>query len=378
MYSDFILIDGDNTDPIRIERLAFGDTSGRNEAWLRDTLFSQPSLLPIREIDVSFGPVIPLCRELRTDAGPIDVVFINGNGRLTLVECKLWRNPEARRKVVAQVLDYARSVSKWSYSDLQRQVSMATGRKGNAPFEIVRQLHPDMQEQHFVDQAAHGMRQGRFLLVIAGDGIREDVSAIAELINRNAALGFSFALVEVALYGMPNGELLLQPRVATRTQTIERSVIIVRSGSQANVIETDEGIELTPPGIDSESTNELGESARQAAYRRWWQPIINAPLDDPDQEPPKLYWPNNIRAALPWKGTWILCFAFGNEEIGVCIAGRMGADTEMLKLLEPYRDEILAELPPGTEHRETFKGKGKTYICKRAISQFADDDSRRD
>jgi hypothetical protein len=35
--------------------------------------------------------------ELRTDAGPIDAVFINERGRLTIVECKLWKNPEAVR-----------------------------------------------------------------------------------------------------------------------------------------------------------------------------------------------------------------------------------------------------------------------------------------
>ena len=86
MYSDFILIDGEEAEPRKVERLAFGDTSGRDEAWLRDTLLSHPGLLPIREIDASFGPLIPLCRELRTEAGPIDAAFINDHGRLTLVE----------------------------------------------------------------------------------------------------------------------------------------------------------------------------------------------------------------------------------------------------------------------------------------------------
>jgi hypothetical protein len=33
--------------------------------------------------------------KLRTDAGPIDAVFINERGRLTIVECKLWKNSEA-------------------------------------------------------------------------------------------------------------------------------------------------------------------------------------------------------------------------------------------------------------------------------------------
>ena len=118
MYGDFILLEKEGQPSKRAERLAFGDTSGRNEAWLRDTLLQYPDILPIREIAPSFGPLIPLCRELRTSVGPVDAVFINRHGLLTLVECKLWRNPEARRKVVGQVLDYASAISRWSYSDL--------------------------------------------------------------------------------------------------------------------------------------------------------------------------------------------------------------------------------------------------------------------
>jgi RecB family endonuclease NucS len=71
------------------------------------------------------APFVPLCTERRTPAGPIDIAFINPAGRLTLVEFKLWRNAEARRKVVAPALDYARTIKGWSYADVQRQAAMA-------------------------------------------------------------------------------------------------------------------------------------------------------------------------------------------------------------------------------------------------------------
>ena len=232
MFGDVFLIERDGSAAVRAERLAFGDTAGRNEAWLRDTLFAHPDLIPVRDIDPSFGPLISLCTELRTEAGTLDIAFINRFGRLTLVECKLWRNPEARRKVVAQTLDYARAISRWSYSDLQRQVTAASGRPGNVPFESTLARNPDLSEQQFVDDTSRAMRAGRFLLVIAGDGIREDVSGIAELINRNAASAFSFGLVEVALYGFGDSSLAIQPRVIARTQIIERTVVLVRDAGQ--------------------------------------------------------------------------------------------------------------------------------------------------
>ena len=113
--------------------------------------------------------------------------------------------------MVAQALDYARAISRWSYPDLQRQVAAATSAHGNVPFELARERNPALIEQRFVDDTARAMREGRFLLVIAGDGIREDISGMAELINRNAASAFSFSLVEVALYGFDDGSLAVQP-----------------------------------------------------------------------------------------------------------------------------------------------------------------------
>ena len=92
------------------------------------------------------------------------------------------------------------------------------------------------------------MRSGRFLLVIAGDGIREDVSGIAELINRNASSAFSFALVEVALYGFEDSSLAIQPRVIAKTQIIERTVVVVRDAGQPVTMSVSEESDIDESG----------------------------------------------------------------------------------------------------------------------------------
>jgi hypothetical protein len=219
MHGDFFLLEQSDRPIRRAAKLPLGDTRGRSETWLRDFLFTHPEALPVAGIDPSFGPLLPLRRELRTEAGPLDIAFINPAGRLTLVECKLWRNPEARRKVVAQVLDHARAIARWSYADLQRQVAMASGRQGNIPFEIAHAAAPTLVEHRFADAVVRTLRSGRFLLLVAGDGIREDVISLTALINRNAALGFSFGLVEVALYDLGEGGIAIQPRVTARTSS---------------------------------------------------------------------------------------------------------------------------------------------------------------
>lgn len=114
MYSTPFIIN-ENNETEFLQRVPFGD-GGFSESWLQHRLFENPQSLPFGEIDPAYKAVCPLCMELNTGAGPIDIVYITPQGRLVLVETKLWRNPEARRKVIAQILDYAKELAQWSFA----------------------------------------------------------------------------------------------------------------------------------------------------------------------------------------------------------------------------------------------------------------------
>ena len=351
-------------------KLPMGDTAGKNEAWLRDMLQSEPGLVPIDDIDPAYGPLLAVCTELKTEAGPIDNLFINPQGRLTLIECKLWRNPESRRKVVAQILDYARAISRWSYSDLQRQVNARTGMKGNYLFELARAARPELLEQRFVDMTSAALRQGRFLLVVAGDGIREDVQTMGELINRNAASGFSFGMFEVAIYQGPNEALLVQPRVVARTQLIERTVVLLQNGTLDN--SEPEDLDEEEPGVSSVL------SPAQKAHltsKVWWESVISAQLDDPDQPELRYFWPNNVRGALPWPGICILGYRTSSPKgrVGVQLSGRQAPLAELLRALEPQTEAILENLPEGTRF-DPDTGLG----IQRPMTEFGNDEQARE
>lgn len=373
MFGDFFLIERDGAAPTRGERLAFGETNGRNEAWLRDTLLQHPELIPVGDIDPAYGPLTPLCAELHlgVGVGRLDAAFINAYGRLTLVECKLWRNPQARREVVAQVLDYARAISRWSYSDLQRQVAHATGRTGNVPYELAKAQHPELIEHDFVDATAAAMRAGRFLLLIAGDGIREDVGAMAELINNNAAMGFSFGMVEVALYGFADGALAIQPRAIAKTRLIEKTVVLMRDQAGSTV-----AADLERSSEDAASVRSpLGEGEKQAEYREWYKPILNMKFDDPDQEPPKLYWPNNVRVHLPWPNVWITASSIASEQkCGVWLV-EGGREKTLSPVLEDMRAELTPQLPDGSYAQD--ENKGVVFGFERPWSSFGSEDEKK-
>lgn len=52
----------------------------------------------------------------------IDNLLLIPQGYPTIVETKLWRNPEARRNVVGQLIDYAKDISRWIFAELEGKV----------------------------------------------------------------------------------------------------------------------------------------------------------------------------------------------------------------------------------------------------------------
>ena len=197
---------------------------GIDESTLQDLLFRNPKTLPIAAIDAAYDGAVPVCRELSTPAGYLDALYVNALGRLTLAEFKLWRNPQARREVIGQILDYAKELASWRYEDLQREVSKCLNTPGNALYQLVRSVHPDVDEARFVDNVSRHLRRGEFLLLIIGDGIREGVENIVDFVQRHGGLHFNLALVEAALYRENNGGFIVQPRILVRTEIVPRFV----------------------------------------------------------------------------------------------------------------------------------------------------------
>ena len=279
-YGELIRVDRDGGRPEVLQRvpLTSGVAQGSvDEARLQELLFDHPECLPIPAIDSAYADAVPICRELRVDAGSIDALFVNHLGRLTLCEFKLWRNPQARREVIGQILDYAKDLASLRYEDLQRQVSLALARQGgNALFELVRERHPNVVEAEFVDNVTRHLRRGEFLLLIVGDGIREGVEKIVDFVQRHSGLHFNLALVEAALYRDTADRLIVQPRVLARTEIVQRFVVDGGVGVETVVEEGD-----VRGGVREDS-----DWDRQT--RRFWEMVFpeDFAFADPDSEPP--------------------------------------------------------------------------------------------
>lgn len=129
-YSQPLVVDPSDADaPVRaLTRVPVGGAKpgAYSEAWLQRLVHRHPNLLPVDQIEPALIPLIPVCIELPTPSGSVDNLFVTPDGDLVLVECKLWRNPEAWREVIGQIFDYAKDLASSDYEDLEAAIRKAT------------------------------------------------------------------------------------------------------------------------------------------------------------------------------------------------------------------------------------------------------------
>lgn len=199
-----------------------------DEGWLQKLLHSYPGVLPVDEIGPGWGPLVSIGREIQTNAGNIDNLFISPSGELTIVEAKLWRNPEARRTVVGQILDYAAALSQLDYEELDVLVERADDDgPGGGIWQRVCESTPsldDTGESAFVDRVSSNLAAGRFLLLVVGDGIRSNLENIAHLLTR-PGLTFHLELIELSPFHWHDDEhdderILVVPRLIGHTAEV--------------------------------------------------------------------------------------------------------------------------------------------------------------
>jgi hypothetical protein len=280
-------------DPVPLRGLAI------SEKRLQDLLEDHPDLLPIEEISSSWGPLVSLGTEIPLTAGYVDNLFVSPAGELTLVEAKLWRNPEARREVIGQILDYAAALAMMSYEDLDAAVAEASpgrrstwdaGRGGPSMWELLSASKhaPDPHtEAAFIDTVTRNPRLGRFLLLVVGDGIRTDLQGLADLLGGHPALRFHLELVEMKFHSIPGSDdWLVVPSIVGRTDEVVRAVVDIKNPGGAAVSVS---VEVTPPDpppsrvklasldeFTARAAETIGSERAEAIadLAQWWQDTL--------------------------------------------------------------------------------------------------------
>ena len=372
IYGDLIRIDPNNGAAAEtLHRIPLGASTadgGLAESDIHDLLFRFPGALPVSTIDASYADAIPVCRELYTRAGKVDALYVNPLGRLTLAEFKLWRNPQARREVIGQILDYAKELASWRYADLQREVSRTLKRKGNVLYELIREHVPSSDEAEFVDNVTRHLKRGEFLLLIVGDGIREDVEDIVGFVQRHSGLHLNLALVEAALYRDGASGVIVQPRVLARTEIVRRDVV-------------DDGVSGETPSHDETPDEALSDQGKENL--RFWEAVLDGyAFSDVDVEIPTpcndpIIW---VKVSGSGHGGWGLAFAgytFRSrpQGIGCYLSCRKGIEdaARIFAEIESSLEELRGELGDDVESWTNSAGRPRIGFWRETAFPLPDD-----
>lgn len=220
------------TPLVRQTSSANSGNTGYQEALLQTLIHASPSCIPIKEIDPGFSDLRSVCTELPLENGGVerfaDNLLVNPDGRLCLVECKLARNLESDREVLAQLLDYAFVLAGLSYESLRDRARRATKSTGDPIVDAVLGpgADPDQAEE-LIAGVERSLQRGEMLLLIVGDRVRPNTQRLVELLQERVTLGFTFGLVEMPVYGTADGPgYIVQPHVLLRTAVVKRTVFV--------------------------------------------------------------------------------------------------------------------------------------------------------
>lgn len=285
--------------PRKLRRTSLASDRVHDEKWLQEFLFSNPAIVPIDQIDPGARSFIPVCRELAlpSNGGSVflDLFGFTSCGRPVLIECKLWRNPQARREVVAQLLEYAALMQRWRYSDLTAQVAARLRSSGrNVLFDLVRQAYPETDEARFVETVSRCLTFGDFDLIVAGDGIRSDLHTVADYLRRGSGLAARLALVEFQLWSDDEGTTVVVPSLALRTEIVTHTVLVNERGNPVPIADLGEA------AADVEARELPQQNGKRKAIRAFWDDVVaRVRFDHPDQPAPRHGGINWIRLDMP-------------------------------------------------------------------------------
>lgn len=349
-------------DSTMLSPVKLSGEDGFSEAWLQKVLFENSSLLGAADLSGGLDPILPISRELPLRGASskvfLDIFAVRRSGRPVLVECKLWRNPQARREVIGQILEYAALMSGLTYSDLEAQLkaSNAISAGGLYPHVAERDDNP-IEEKNFIDSMSQCLARGDFDLVIAGDGIRSDVVSVVELLEHSMSGGSSLSLVEINVWrrGEENFVIATPPLRVERRSYSPRAILV---GDEEEISE------------ETPAKTHVRDPEKQEKNRIFWTAIIeDCDFDHPDQPAPKRLNVNSIRVPFPEPAGWVTCYriASSRKRMGIFmhLSGHDGR--RVFEELERRQAEFTEEFPglKFTADDEHYKdGKPTIYITQ--------------
>ena len=148
-----------------------------------------------------------VARQVRLDAGILDVLLVDAEGTPVAVEAKLGRNGESRREVVGQVIDYVSTLTAMTVDELDRAVG---GRLDVALRSLTLGDEADDQFERLWANVGINLRAGLARYVVAIDDPPPDLQRIVRFLAERSNLRVS--LMGIQRYVDSAGQVIFVPQ----------------------------------------------------------------------------------------------------------------------------------------------------------------------
>jgi hypothetical protein len=183
----------------------------RDEAQLQAFLAENPILIPFEDIsDQILHPKVMLREAGLPGSGSSDIVGVDEAGEITVIECKLATNPEVKRKVIGQVLEYAAYLWRQPYSFLDDLAQKRLQKSlAQAVFDALdEETRADWDESAFIQATANRLLSGEFRIIIAVDSMNDELRRTIEYLTQGPSRLEIFAL-ELTFFTSGDREILV-------------------------------------------------------------------------------------------------------------------------------------------------------------------------
>ncbi len=150
------------------------------ESALREALKRHPEVIAVPELDLR--EVVVVGRQVPVPAGSSDLLMVDADGRVIIVETRLSHNPDLRRQVVAQAVDYGASL--WRAAHTLNQFEAM----------VLRYWHSDLCGDERL-RPVTSLRQGLEIVLRERCGDKWNYAAFEAALEKNLAGGKHVLLV---------------------------------------------------------------------------------------------------------------------------------------------------------------------------------------
>jgi hypothetical protein len=179
------------------------------EAELQALIANSPSLVPVNEIRAEASLLVVAIREFGLPgSGNTDVLSFSADGDIAIIECKLAANPESKRKVIGQILEYGAYLWGMTYEEVDRRVKTL---RGKSLADLVAESVSDSEwdEENFRNSVKQKLESGAFILIIAVDEMNLELSRTISFLNSCGNPAFSFSALEMRRFQQADTEILV-------------------------------------------------------------------------------------------------------------------------------------------------------------------------